>query len=204
MKKAFSALLCMLLASLCACEAFGPSATPGKIKTNKDDPNSYIIEEYYGYMNDVNRNVPPYYYFAYDVDSNGSVELLLGTEEWDGEIVLWSVFAVQNGVSLWQEEFSVLGEGGSTLPSLVYRNGTIRTSSFVEEEWLKYYRFEAGVLKERAWLARTNEGDHYRFYPNDNAKHPIAKEEYDRVKAEMEGDGQVVELDWKPLTEYGR
>jgi hypothetical protein len=33
---------------------------------------------------------------------------------------------------------------------------------------------------------------------------PITQAEFDRVQNEMEGDGQVVELDWKPLAEYGR
>jgi hypothetical protein len=32
----------------------------------------------------------------------------------------------------------------------------------------------------------------------------LSPNEFDRVKQEFEDDGQVVEIDWKPLAEYGR
>jgi hypothetical protein len=68
-----------------------------------------------------------------------------------------------------------------------------------------YYRFEGGQLKLQIDLVNAW-GDYYQAYDIDRVGlgTPITKAEYDRVKAEMEGDGQVVEIDWKPLAEYGR
>jgi len=49
-------------------------------------------------------------------------------------------------------------------------------------------------------------GQCYRFniYVDEFPGTPITKAEFDRVQKEFEGDGQTVELDWKPLAEYGR
>ncbi|MCL2299140.1 MAG: hypothetical protein FWC27_03210, partial [Firmicutes bacterium] len=50
----------------------------------------------------------------------------------------------------------------------------------------------------------TDTGECYRKDGQDDLPKVITKAEFDRLKNEFEGDGQTVELDWKPLAEYGR
>ena len=213
MKKLFTILLCLLLAGLCACGSTTPEeiatatteavSSTDEIKPNEIKPYAWTLWKYK--IRDFVASNPGQHYALADIDGDGMKELLLGTEEWGGEIALTIVYATPNGVAVDQKQFETLGEGGSTLSSLIYKNGTIRTRSVVDEEWLRYYRFEDGELKEQAWLVRgidSNEGKYYRFFSDDPIKHPLTEEEYERLKMEFEGDGETVELDWKPLAEY--
>jgi len=234
MKKIFATLLCTLLAGLCACgrtipaerttiatitlettqtanteeiatETTEASVSTVTIRTKKDDLHSYVIEEYleayYKILNDDNRHMLPYYYYLYDIDGNGTKELLLGVE-WGGHIFLDAVYTIQNGVAVQQEAYFMDTTIGP--PPLLYKNGTIRVNR-VDDTIIFYYyyfRFENGELKLQIMLI----DDMGRYFSNKDPmkRTPITKSEFDRVKKEMEGDGQVVELDWKPLAEYGR
>ena len=227
MKKLSAIFLSILFVGLCACgwtepEVLSPTATnraatetfviPGadtkkptvpkkvKIKTNKNDPYSYIMKVFYEKYDEKSSTAQDYVFF--DIDGNGTEELLLGTGIGDGKKTIFRVYSIQNGVAVWQENFSAYGEGGNYNPSLVYKNGIIR----VDGHWdglpiISYFRFENGELKGQ--MSLRIEYDNY-FHHDGNGDAPITKAEFDRLQKEMEGDGQVVDLDWKPMAEYGR
>jgi len=180
------------------------------IKIEKNDPLSYVIEEYLEVYNeclyDQNRNMSPHYYALYDLDGNGTQELLIA-ELFGDDIRLYDVYVIRNGAAVRQEEFQTLGGGGITLPSVVFKNGTIRIDGHYDVlPTIVYYRFKNGELRHQETLMDDFLGQQYLRHNRNNAfpGTPITKAEFDRVQKEMEGDGQVVELDWKPLTEYGR
>jgi len=219
-KKFFTLILAgLLLLGLTACEGGSigdglysstrPEPSTIEIRTDKEDPYSYTIKELYEiYASasvDMNHDyLEDQYYALHDIDDNGTKELLIGSEEYSG-IVLQAVHAIQNGVAVWQEALPSLVADFPEQRSIL-KNGTIRVKSVVADEgsFFRYYRFEDGELKLQIILLDSAFGIEYyrREYGNNDV--PITNEEFDRVQKEMEGDGQVVELDWKPLAEYGR
>jgi len=229
MRKLIITLLCILFVVLCACGPTEPleeltvatqitiettsepanvSAPTVTIKTDKDDPLSFVVEEYLELynelLNDENRFMEPHYYFLYDIDGNGTKELLLG-EEWEDQIYFYSVHTIQNGVAVHQKEFRDISEYGP--PAMLFMNGTIRT---VDDDGGRknyfYYRFEGKELKfQTILLDLSDSGSGYkRMDERFGEPRSITGAEFRRVQKEFEGDGQVVELDWKPLAEYGR
>ena len=55
------------------------------------------------------------------------------------------------------------------------------------------------------WGTMGDTTPYYRIDPrNPSNRIPITEKEYNRLKKEYEGDGKVVEIDWKPLAEYGK
>jgi len=224
MKKLMTLVLCLFLLLLCSCEkatsekdttnketsetlatnektttqheTTAPSTTDFSLNIDKNDPYYNVIKEY---EDDDIQLLRAEHYVYYDIDGNGTKELLMG---WGGS--LERVYTIRNGVAVQQEEFYVhLDTAG---PTVLFENGTIRGEGSGEGGTLSngYYRFEAGELKWKISL-NIESGEYLKRYPNDPMKSiPISKEEYDRLKKEMEGDGQLVELDWKPLAEYGR
>ncbi|MCL2299096.1 MAG: hypothetical protein FWC27_02980, partial [Firmicutes bacterium] len=179
------------------------------ITADKDDPLSYVVEEYLEMyneiLNDNNQYMLPHYYFLYDVDDNGTKELLIGMEWWD-QISLYVVYTIQNGEAVLQKGFRPDPMSGG--PAMLFKNGTIRSV----DEWgyiIAYHRFEDGELRWQTTLIDNYDpqfdiGQYYCVDVPDDPQKTITKAEFDRVRNEFEGDGQVVELDWKPLAEYGR
>ncbi|MCL1951696.1 MAG: hypothetical protein FWF60_02590 [Oscillospiraceae bacterium] len=214
MKKGLIAVLCMLLAGLCACgqvesseetttETPTTTVAPISVEIKPSEIAAYsevvkaIKEEFENAPDQLNH----LYYAFYDIDGNGTKELLLGVE-WGGHIFLDAVYTIQNGVAVQQEAYFMDPTIGP--PPLLYKNGTIRVNR-VDDTIIFYYyyfRFENGELKLQIMLI----DDMGRYFSNiDPMKRtPITKEEFDRVQREMEGDGQTVALDWKPLEEYGQ
>jgi len=197
MKRLSIALLCLLLAGVCACGRAG-----------KSDPYSKVIKEYQGYRE-------TYYYALHDIDGNGTEELLLGGEQWGGEVDLLGVYTIQSGVAVPQEEFNIWGEGGSISPSWIFKNGTIKVDLNNEEPRYNYYCFVDEELKLQATLIKqlqVFDWDNQVYYDeffrvSENGEWPgtsLTKEEFEQAMKELEGDGQVVVIDWKPLAEYER
>jgi len=189
MKKAFSALLGLLLIGFGACKSMVPEA-----------PYSDILKEHYDLLFD--EDIDPYvrYYTFQDIDNDGIEELLLGYEATVG-VALISVFVIHNNDAVHQEQFSVDPE--YPVLSLLFKNGTIRNSGNDESGGLfyTYFLLEDGELKLQTVLTDNWDG----YFQFDGKKDiSITKEEFDQLAKEFEGDGQVVELDWKPLAEYGR
>jgi len=152
------------------------------------------------------------HYDLYDIDGNGTNEFLQGMDIW-GVSYLTNIYTIKDGVAVWQEAFGTTGEGGSTLPSTLFKNGTIRVDCVDDgmRFFYYYYRFVDGELKFQTLLIY-EQGDEYlqatysriNVIDRPSPSTPITKAEFDRLQKEFEGDGQVVELDWKPLAEYGR
>ena len=201
MKKLFIALLYMLLTGLCACGQRLPEQTP---TVNKNDPYSDIVKTIIKGYDNAPDQLKERYYTLYDLDGNGTKELLLG-EGSRGGIYPWIIYAVKGGVAVEQKEFLALGEGGCVLPSSLFKNGTVRVDSDDAGELaIIYYHFEGGEFRRQTTLVNTG-GQYYRYnmHKDDYPGTPITKQEFNRLQKEMEGNGQVVALDWKPLAEYG-
>ena len=184
--------------------ASGPFVTAAQINPNENDPYSSIIKDRYDLLFDESIYAYGRYYALHDIDGDGINELLLGYEAWDGKISLLAVYAIQNDEAMRQEAFYTDPE--YPVQSMIFQNGTIGSSGENDDEaFFAYYRFTEGELALLPDLiaAQANSETEY-FLAKKGEKTSISKAEYDRVKEEMEGDGQVVELDWKPLAEYGR
>ena len=143
------------------------------------------------------------FYTLYDIDGNNTDELLLGVECVSGGIGLGAVYSIQNNVVVKQEEF-VADIYYSSPSDVLFKNGTIRSESYDAGELnVAYFCFEDGELKFQTLLLDSR-GNYYRMHVQFGSLAPITKEEYDRLRKEYEGDGQLAALDWKPLEEYGR
>jgi len=227
MKKVFISLLCLLCVGFCSCEEIEqPKETTAatvteqpSTKTSETTDLSLLATDTENgnkdlYADEINFIIEPYqnqpdklkgqYYVLYDIDGNGIEELLWGMDVYGG-ISLNSIFSIQNGVAVeWDEFFSAYRNREHARQTLLFCNGVIRSDSDHEGVPIfNYYRFEAGIAKPLAEIFTVN-GDYYSRDPVTKNERSITKEEYDRVKKEMEGDGQVVELDWRPLAEYGQ
>ena len=175
-----------------------------EIITNKNDPYSYVVKEYNDYLNnDDSAYYWTQFYALYDVDGNETRELLLGGEWANRGIGILHVYTTRNGVAVRQEGF--YWDPEESPPPMLLNNGTIRRSGTggydFDGSYSAYYRIEAGELKFQLTL-KYAVGNYFRS--DRGYENPITKEEYDRVQQEMEGDGKTVELDWKPLAEYGK
>ena len=156
------------------------------------------------------------YYAFYDIDGNGTEELLLGAGRQPGYAGLIEVYSILDGVAV-QQAFglSYCSDCGTEYPSLL-KNGTIWSihSNMEEESSYYYYCFEEGQLKLQMKLARRMTYDDYEnsHYGNvffrsdvddsDSEDIPISYEEYGRLREKFEGDGQGAEIVWKPLADY--
>ena len=68
-------------------------------------------------------------------------------------------------------------------------------------------KYQLGLVEEEFYGGTLGDSfnSYYRINPSNTSKRiSIKKREYNRLKKQFEGDGQVVEIDWKPLAEYGR
>jgi hypothetical protein len=224
MKRFFIVLLCVLFTGLCACVPIEPSertaaqpttttettkASSSTTKTSEITPYSKILKERLEYYRSVSvgYDALAYYYYAlYDIDGNSTRELLLGENSYV-ETRLFSVYTIRNGVAVRQEQFS-RDATDTSAPSLLFKNGTIRTNE--NEMGIRgfgYYRFEDGELKHLTGVIEEERShgaiNYFRIHADEQKLVPSTKEEFERVQKEFEGDGQVVEIDWKPLAEYG-
>lgn len=176
-----------------------PLTTAFRFNIDKNDPCYHVIKE----IEDVDIQLLRYvYYVYYDIDGDGAEELLTG---WGG--CLERVYTIRNGVAVRQEQY--FGDAESSIPPAVFRNGTIRSVITREGEGpysYYYYRFVDGNLELQIELVDDIHYSKYHRIGNGEVwpGTSITKEEFDQLKQEMEGDGHIVELDWKPLAEYGR
>jgi len=175
MKRLSIALLCLILVGLCACgrtmpeETTTEETTTGKTSkaetsTAKIDPS--VLELYadaietYCALPDGTAWKDADHYFLYDIDGDGIQELLLGME-WggnthlngepylpDGAIFLTDIYAIQDGVAVWQEEFHWSTEPDREYPAVLLKNGLIRLDIHDWKPDLElltyYYCFENG------------------------------------------------------------
>jgi len=232
MKKLFIAFLCVLFMGLCACgqeissttvttvtemattgltenivsTSEGASMTSVMIgsKASESELYSEAAKERIEGLENGSNQLADLRYALYDIDGNGTNEFFRGIE-CGGALLATAIYTIQNGVAVRQEEFWE-PDFSRSFPTLLFKNGTIRSGNDNGGELgIIYYRFENGELKRQTTLI-DDFGQYYRFNVNVDVfpGTPITKAEFEAVQKEFEGDGQVVELDWKPLAEFGR
>jgi hypothetical protein len=206
MRKTSIILLCILLVGLSSCEK---TTTDDKttVQTEPIEIEQYssVLDEYYGYLNDGDGYLITRYYAFYDIDGDGTKEFMLGADSGnDGQSKpICEVYSIQNGSATRQNDYPLWMEFYP--PTVLLKNGTIRKSGTDEVGLCHlYYRLEDGELKLQKLLIDNTLGYGYFRREYGNKDIPITKAEFERLKAEMEGDGQIVKLDWKPLAEYGK
>ena len=200
-----------------------------KIPTSPDDPYAQIVkdlyEQYAQYVT-AEEVFEDFKYALCDIDGDGTQELLLSSwyvlwgyegpefeyesEEIGKKAVLFDRFYyISNGEAV---EMPVLNglwydAAGPTGGRDLLTNGVIRlyggSPNYTSYAYFRYANGELSLLRvlrnfsdTGRWLF-TYEGDQ-------STRTPITEEEFNRMRAEIEGDAQVVEIDWKPLESYGR
>jgi len=118
----------------------------------------------------------------------------------------YEIYTIQDGIAVRQEQFELDPECDH---SVLLCNGTIRVRiPDMGVVAFSYYRFENGEIKHKTGIAKDERSHDVIRYFHANVDEqkliPITKEEFERVQKEFEGDGQVVELDWRPLADYGK
>ena len=196
MKKLFVALLCALLAGLCAC---GPAGLPKELA-----PYNSVLKAHHARGR---------LYAFYDLDGDGTEELLLGN--WTGtadEMRIHEMHTIGSKKAIYRDDSPWFSQ--KPVPHL-FENGTIRIDD-VEMNWIFYYRLEGGEFKCEAWLFDDvgyqqwlelggQEEENKSLYSQkyqDKEDVPLTKEEFEQIQKDMEGGGQIVELDWTPLFKY--
>jgi hypothetical protein len=193
-----------------------PSTTGTRTTTAIDPdeiaPYSDVLNEKYEYFQSISSDsdyLEEEYFALYDIDGDGTKEFMLGRESWSfgkSQYAIYAVYVIQNDVATLQQKDMRLWLS-SDPPTVLFSNGTIRASEDHDEKRFLYFRLINGELIYQTMLVQgidSEDGKYYLCYPNLPERFPLSKEEYERLKQEYEGDGQVVELDWKPLAEWGR
>ena len=196
-----------------------------RIPTSPDDPYAQIIkdmyEQYAQYITaeDIFEDVK---YALYDLDEDKNNELLISarcfrwgsndefsTLDQEEAIIFDRFFSISNGKAI--EIYPVDGHwdvfGDSLGGRDILSNGVIRcyggTPDHISYAYFCYSNGELRLLKSLRYYA--DESRYLVTYEGDQStRTPITEAEFNRMRAEIEGDAQVVEIDWKPLESYGR
>ncbi|MBQ9850475.1 MAG: hypothetical protein IJO36_07220 [Clostridia bacterium] len=213
-----------------------------EIKTNPDDPYSYIIKEKYNQTIDYYSKFPEDgfksedYYYIYDIDGNGIEELLIGEpyviggvqnveRPYEIEVLITEIYTLKDNkavkldiMSWWRDESilerSILDNGlikyvsgSQDLPSYLYVKIFDGKLMFLYN--LKnqsddyYYRYLDPETISEFKSDKTGFNREYELFFKVEEKE-ITAEEFDRLRAEIEGDAKPVEIKWKNIDEYGR
>ncbi len=212
-----------------------------EIKTSPDDPYSYVVKEEYDRTLEFYAKHPEMefksndYYFTYDINDDGTDELLIGSlwvvggidnvePPYEYKIMIDEIYTVKNGKAVklsimngWDEMF--IFERG------ILDNGLIRYISVFEEEYDYFYlnsdngemTFQELSLDDGKYVYRYLDSERIKeinsnktgIYLEDELyqkaeEKEITAEEFERLRAEIEGDAKPVEIKWKNIDEYGR
>lgn len=197
--------------------------TTTAIKTSPDDPYSYIIKEtydhvIYNYENPKFTSLnDTYYYCLYDIDGNGSDELLLGEkyviggiqnvesgEPYEEGVTFFHIYTNLDGVAV-EQDIRPWWCAETLIERSILSNGLLRASGRIKNPSYCYFDFIDGKLEYRESLSTT--GDEYRhLYIKDGEKieEKISKFEFDHLHAEIENGAKPIEINWKRIDEYGK
>jgi len=177
MKKMIAAALCILFL-LCTASC-GAQRAPA--------PDAHAL-----YSKIVKKYDSDDYYALYDIDGNGTDELLISLSDWNERAFPDVLYAIQYGAAVKQEAYGWHDDSEWYNKFCLFKNGTIKISWSGERSGRRYLRFENGELK---WQPVTYDDD------ESTITLPLTQEEFDQVQKELEGNGQVAEIHWKPLKE---
>ena len=204
-----------------------PELSSVNIKTSPDDPYSFFIKERYEGIYEWQQQVDPeafaefdkyardVYYFLYDIDKDGTDELIMG--DWKKttldvedpnppkKILISSIYTIKNG------EVVEINTQPWFRPDYIWdrvllTNGLIRTS-FGNEKNPSYiflgFKDGEAVLNCAIYYYKSNDG-YVQQFADINTSIDITKEEFERLRDEANGDAEVVEINWKRIDEYGK
>ncbi len=175
-----------------------------------------------------------YYYFIYDINGDGIEELLIGSpilvgggeleeHRFETEIMIEEIYTIIDDkavglatMSVWRPDSSfertILDNGfvryvGGTPECLSYLYMKYEGSEMMFYELINqgsewYYSYLASrnaLANEMPIPALENE-----LYQQKAKRKEITPEEFDRLRAEIEGDAKPVEIEWKNIDQYGR
>ncbi len=193
-----------------------------KIHTSKNDPYSYVVKDHYEYLlNSAGIDAAnEARYFLYDIDGNGSEELIFGQVRVLGGmdvydvrlstdevppvmgILIVDIYSIVDGKASRQKQM-VLG-GGAAYETQILSNGIVKISYNTPAlPSYSYYSFADSVGSYIGSLKANRDGT-FTYVDSNVANQAISKDEYDRRIAEIEGGAKPVELEWKRLQNYGK
>ncbi len=193
-----------------------------KIHTSKNDPYSYVVKDHYEYLlNSAGIDAAnEARYFLYDIDGNGSEELIFGQVRVLGGmdvydvrlstdevppvmgILIVDIYSIVDGKASRQKQM-VLG-GGAAYETQILSNGIVKISYNTPAlPSYSYYSFADSVGSYIGSLKANRDGT-FTYVDSNVANQAISKDEFDRRIAEIEGGAKPVELEWKRLQNYGK
>lgn len=202
-----------------------------EIKTNISDPYSYVIlekckktEEY------LNVNIPndpdtgksfeekvkeyyymDVYYYLYDLDSDGTDELLLGSWMSVGndieainpvKLCVTNIYTIKNGKAV-QVEGTDWFSTDLFLDRIVYSNGMIvtTTGNRVDPGYF-ILGYENGKIDPKCYTLHADDYRKIDDFISFSNEIVISKKEYDQLYKKFCGDAKAVDIDWKRIDEY--
>ena len=193
-----------------------------KIHTSKNDPYSYVVKDHYEYLlNSAGIDAAnEARYFLYDIDGNGSEELIFGQVRVLGGmdvydvrlstdevppvmgILIVDIYSIVDGKASRQKQM-VLG-GGAAYETQILSNGIVKISYNTPAlPSYSYYSFADSVGSYIGSLKANRDGT-FTYVDSNVANQAISKDEFDRRIAEIEGGATPVEIEWKRLQNYGK
>ena len=197
--------------------------TTVKIRTSKKDPYSYVVKKYYENLVETQGldAVERARYFLYDIDGDGSEELIFGqldvlggTGVYDIRVtideapmvygmMIVDVYSIIDGKPFRQDKINL--SGGGAYETQILSNGIMKSSR--DTPYLpqySYYKFTDGVGDYVASLTMYRDGTFAYLDKNSREEEFISQEEFNRRIAEIEDGAHPVELEWKHLQDYGK
>ena len=193
-----------------------------KIHTSKNDPYSYVVKNHYEYLlNSAGIDAAnEARYFLYDIDGNGSEELIFGQVRVLGGmdvydvrlstdevppvmgILIVDIYSIVDGKASRQKQM-VLG-GGAAYETQILRNGIVKISYNTPAlPSYSYYSFADSVGSYIGSLKANRDGT-FTYVDSNVANQAISKDEFDRRIAEIEDGAHPIEIEWKRLQDYGK
>ena len=193
-----------------------------KIHTSKNDPYSYVVKDHYEYLlNSAGIDAAnEARYFLYDVDGNGSEELIFGQVRVLGGmdvydvrlstdevppvmgILIVDIYSIVDGKASRQKQM-VLG-GGAAYETQILSNGIVKISYNTPAlPSYSYYSFADSVGSYIGSLKANRDGT-FTYVDSNVANQAISKDEFDRRIAEIEDGAHPIEIEWKRLQDYGK
>lgn len=204
-----------------------------EIKTDVSDPYSSLIKEKCDYITtfwkDVNpedkkrgfdyyiRNFDDLYYFLYDLDKDGTNELLLGTLQRVGidyeditapeKICITNIYTIKDGKAVKVDNGILTVYYIIIIDRILYSNGVIVTEWGNEKKpCYSAAALENGEMKMKSYVLYGDtglDGDFLKvvnFDGMDTVK--ITNNEYYSLYNKYIGDAKAVDIDWKRIDEY--
>ena len=193
-----------------------------KIHTSKNDPYSYVVKDHYEYLlNSAGIDAAnEARYFLYDIDGNGSEELIFGQVRVLGGmdvydvrlstdevppvmgILIVDIYSIVDGKASRQKQM-VLG-GGAAYETQILSNGIVKISYNTPAlPSYSYYSFADSVGSYIGSLKANRDGT-FTYVDSNVANQAISKEEFYRRIAEIEDGAHPIEIEWKRLQDYGK